>query len=650
MSTKLTIGMATFEDFDGVYFTLQSLRMHQDLRPDDELIVVDNSPTTHAGAATRDLCHSIGARYIPFANSTGTTQTREQVFKEASGDAVLCIDCHVLLVPGAIQRLRQWYDQHLDSLDLHQGPMLLDSLGWFNTHFDLMWRGQMWGVWGNAWRCEHGLFSVQKTADDHCYYVQLDARMTAVPASWQLPDLSYSGHPVALFEAGYQLAAAHPEDAPFEIPAQGLGLFTCRREAWLGFNPHFRAFGGEEGYIHEKYRQHGRKTMCLPFLRWLHRFARPNGVKYTLTQEDKIRNYVLGFQELGLDIQPIHDHFASEGMREETWARILVDPIGFRVDTSKPVRSSSGRPILQPQPPHAFDLDSTFEWLRHQPRDLNEHMALLKLLASRCERVAEMTKRRESSIALLAGKPKYLLSYQEENDAILDLGQRYKASDTSWDLQVLSLDSMPVPNTNVDMLFIDTRHNAARARQELSAWSPHVSRYIVFHDTEANGVHGDNGGEGLHVAIRELIEQGEWFVAGHYPKQYGLTVLSRDPADKPPRPIWLWPPGFGPGTEMFEMLQEIGVTERPNCTCKSTALQMDRWGVAGCREEQNFQWILEQVNHNAANWSWTEKLQIAATAALDTKNWKLAWRLNPLDLNRSLIEEAIRRAEMKGYE
>jgi hypothetical protein len=199
-------------------------------------------------------------------------------------------------------------------------------------------------------------------------------------------------------------------------------------------------------------------------------------------------------------------------------------------------------------------------------------------------------------------------------------------------------------------LFIDTRHNAARARQEVASWSVCVSCYIVLHDTEANGVHSDNGGEGLIVAIRELVEQGEWFVAGHYPNQYGLTVLSRDSADKPPRKIWLWPPGFGPGTEMFEMLQEIGVTERPNCSCKSTALQMDRWGVAGCREEPIFKWIVDQVNHNAANWSWAEKLQIAATAALDTKNWKLAWRLNPLDLNRSLIEEAIRRAEMKGYE
>ena len=89
----------------------------------------------------------------------------------------------------------------------------------------------------------------------------------------------------------------------------------------------------------------------------------------------------------------------------------------------------------------------------------------LECVSAGCQRVAEMTKRRESSIALLAGKPKHLLSYQEENDAILDLGQRYKSGETSWDLRIQSLDSMPMPSGDVDMLFIDSRHNAARARQ-----------------------------------------------------------------------------------------------------------------------------------------------------------------------------------------
>ena len=71
----------------------------------------------------------------------------------------------------------------------------------------------------------------------------------------------------------------------------------------------FRGFGGEEGYIHEKYRQAGHRTLCLPFLRWVHRFGRPNGVKYPLTIENKIRNYFLGHLELNLDINPIINHF-----------------------------------------------------------------------------------------------------------------------------------------------------------------------------------------------------------------------------------------------------------------------------------------------------------------------------------------------------
>ena len=36
----LTIGMATYKDFDGVYFTLQALRFYQDMS-DTEFLVVD---------------------------------------------------------------------------------------------------------------------------------------------------------------------------------------------------------------------------------------------------------------------------------------------------------------------------------------------------------------------------------------------------------------------------------------------------------------------------------------------------------------------------------------------------------------------------------------------------------------------------------
>ena len=172
-------------------------------------------------------------------------------------DYVRCTDCHVLIVPGALKQLMDYLDQHPDCLDLLQGPMLYDDLKAISTHFDRVWRGGMYGVWEHDKRC-----------DD-------------------------------------------PLAEPVEIPMQGLGLFGCRKDAWPGFNPRFRGFGGEEGYIHEKFRQLGRRTVCLPFLRWVHRFGRPMGVPYKANWEDRIHNYMIGFEELGMHDAPVREHFSE---------------------------------------------------------------------------------------------------------------------------------------------------------------------------------------------------------------------------------------------------------------------------------------------------------------------------------------------------
>ena len=75
--------------------------------------------------------------------------------------------------------------------------------------------------------------------------------------------------------------------------------------------PRFRGFGGEEFYIHEKFRQAGHKCWCLPWLRWLHRFGRPQGVPYPNTFEDRIWNYLVGWSELGLPLDAIYEHFLA---------------------------------------------------------------------------------------------------------------------------------------------------------------------------------------------------------------------------------------------------------------------------------------------------------------------------------------------------
>ena len=50
---KLTIGMATYDDFDGVFFTIQSLRAYFPMCMSDrvEFILIDNNPSgKHAEA------------------------------------------------------------------------------------------------------------------------------------------------------------------------------------------------------------------------------------------------------------------------------------------------------------------------------------------------------------------------------------------------------------------------------------------------------------------------------------------------------------------------------------------------------------------------------------------------------------------------
>ena len=88
------------------------------------------------------------------------------------------------------------------------------------------------------------------------------------------------------------------------------------------------------GYIHEKIRQRGGRTLCLPFLRWLHRFGRPLGLRYPNRWEDRVRNYMIGFTELGLDTAEMKAHF-DEFLGAEASARIFTE-IGRELDTDLP--------------------------------------------------------------------------------------------------------------------------------------------------------------------------------------------------------------------------------------------------------------------------------------------------------------------------
>lgn len=250
----LTIGTSVYDDYDGLFFTFQAIRSSLPDKVDDiEFVIVNNNPSSPAGKAAADYAARIGAVYAEFKNYTATS-VKGEIFNHASGDYVLCVDSHVLLLAGALDELRNYLCWKNPDKELIHGPLYNENNKIIATHMDPVWRGNMLGIW-------------------------------------------------AVKSLGDAISA--------EIPQSGMGLFCCKRDFWPGFNSGFRGFGGEEGYIHEKVRQRGGVVTCLSKLGWIHRFKRPDGVAYKVTNTDKCANYIIGFRELGLDLKPIEEHFGD---------------------------------------------------------------------------------------------------------------------------------------------------------------------------------------------------------------------------------------------------------------------------------------------------------------------------------------------------
>lgn len=254
----LTVGMSTYDDYDGVYFTVNSLLLyHPEALDRVDFLVVDNHPTGPQAWALKQLEEDVPRlRYVPYDRRVGTA-ARDRVFREACSDWVLCVDSHVQLPPGALAALLQYIDEHPDSSDLLQGPLVSTDGRTVSTHWEPRWSQFMFGTWAT------------------------DPRGT------------------------------DPAAPPFEIGMQGLGVFACRRKAWPGLNPAFTGHGGEEGHLHEKFRRAGHTVQCLPALRWTHRFNVPGTDRPSATWPKRLRNYLIGFDELGQPADDALEHFGG---------------------------------------------------------------------------------------------------------------------------------------------------------------------------------------------------------------------------------------------------------------------------------------------------------------------------------------------------
>jgi len=219
---------------------------------DCEILVIDNFGDDMLKNFIEGQCKG-EARYVKYTESVGTACAKNKVFEHAQGEMVLCIDSHVFLIPGALNNIPV-------TDDLIQGPMVYNDFINYTWEWKPVWRGHMWGIWGD--------YSPKRPS------------------------------------------------APVEIWGCGGGLMLAKKSSWLGFNPKFKGFGGEEGYIHEKYRKAGRKVWSYPNLVWMHLFDRK--IPYPLNLIDRVINYIIGFRELGLDLAPVKEHFGEDLFNKAT--------------------------------------------------------------------------------------------------------------------------------------------------------------------------------------------------------------------------------------------------------------------------------------------------------------------------------------------
>lgn len=154
---------------------------------------------------------------------------------------------------------------------------------------------------------------------------------------------------------------------------------------------------------------------------------------------------------------------------------------------------------------------------------------------------------------LAAGRPKTLIVYQTEPDPLLRrvhaaivAEQKESEQQPNRDRRCIATytthegaDSLSVDSIEeTDLLAIHTVHHADRLYAELQRHGGRVRRWILLMSTQAFGERAEGSeGPGLLPAMRRWMqERPEWSVIYHTDRQYGLTLLSRDPADKPKLP------------------------------------------------------------------------------------------------------------------
>jgi cephalosporin hydroxylase len=184
--------------------------------------------------------------------------------------------------------------------------------------------------------------------------------------------------------------------------------------------------------------------------------------------------------------------------------------------------------------------------------DINEHLPTLRKYASQCDSVLELGVRR--CISTWAFAYGLLENGLEKKDLMVndidvdDVSSCCNEVGIKFESQWISDLELNISERNFDMVFIDTWHVYPQLKRELKIFSKITNKYIVMHDTEVDGIHGesvsvesdikqqsiDSGfseidiSYGLEKAIIEfLTENKDWTMKEKFYNNNGLTILCK---------------------------------------------------------------------------------------------------------------------------
>jgi hypothetical protein len=175
-------------------------------------------------------------------------------------------------------------------------------------------------------------------------------------------------------------------------------------------------------------------------------------------------------------------------------------------------------------------LEEAYESVCATVSDIYLHCPTLKNLAEGKDHVTEFGCRRGiSTIALLSGKPKHLISYDFEFPAIANARNVIKplAGNTVYEAKLADTREIEIEPT--DVLFIDTLHVYEQLLCELDIHQSKVRGFIACHDTHTFACQGEHGAPpGLSDAIRDFLGlYSEWYIYSQTTENNGLTILAR---------------------------------------------------------------------------------------------------------------------------